>query len=1202
MNIALVKQYYLTFNFSTYIFFTIVSLVKIMERSPSILDRVQTKLLKNKPLLQRYDILIFLFIYPWIIYPAYNRISECWIYETIDDPSNSSFNFIFDHVDPIKLQPHIFVVLFPIIVVLVNIVVLCLPYWSFDVMIKLHYQPATENTATCVAFIPEIHQGLPQIVPIVSKGSNRNLRYSYAMFQGIKYELIGGSFVQIRYPISEKIKTYKDCKGLTEEEASKKIDYYGYNDFKMPIPPFWTLFAEQILSPFFAFQIFSVFVLMLDQYWTTPLFSLVTLLIMQYSNVKTRQSNMLDLRGAEPSPFVIYVKRSGKWRKIQSVDIVPGDIIVIDRPVTSTADLLVIDGRCVVNEANLTGESVPQLKDPVDTIGDDVVLNVDRHRRHVVFSGTFIEQIIPSEIDSLPSKGMLCYVLSTGTGSTHGKLIRTILSATMSSNSYNRDTFYLLMFLCVFAVIAAGYFVIYGSQSINYFRLLVQALVIITTSVPPDLPMQMSFQINATLLALSKLSVFCTEPFRITYAGMVSVCCFDKTGTLTSEDYRLVGVNYPGAPESRKRRDVVGEYYQDSNDLPLESLMVLGGCHSLVRGEKGKFIGDSLEEAAFTAMRFELTSDNTYKHKRCTIKPVREYHFSSHLRMMSVVATVANEKGYIILSKGAPEKINEVCKDGVPSNYQDYTRQGCRVIALAYKRIDEYDRNMSRESIEKDLIFAGFAIFSAPLKRGSEDSIWRLLNGTHRVVIITGDAPLTACHVAKRLRIIPNSPAIHLVIDDQYVVQNEYGKSLDSDENYSPCYTGDALKKLSDEEYIRVVKTCNIFARMSPDDKAAIIAKLNELGYYTLMCGDGTNDVGALRQAHIGVGLLENALQDEVIDAYDDQFKPKLGAASIASPFVSKRPTISSCVDIIRFGRSTLSSTLDLFKQISVNCMITAYTMSVLMIENVRKADIQLTAFGVVLSIAGMSTSWAKPRRKLSTERPFLSQFNLYLVSSVMWQFFVHFVFLQLTHRLVVKAGHKIDKFNPRAHFSPNLLNTAFFLIGSEMEIGSYVCNYRGSPFMQSFTENKSLLVGTVLSYGLIFFLLLDISPWVRTHLKLVEFPTHKFQFTLMAYCALDFALSLLGEWACLYIFSRQNKEIASGLVEPKVLENIKDYTTYDDDLLPNELHEFGFMEFVKQNMLMRNTANKKEMKMLIRENEKKKKRQELEDEVRKNK
>jgi cation-transporting ATPase 13A1 len=558
----------------------------------------------------------------------------------------------------------------------------------------------------------------------------------------------------------------------------------------------------------------------------------------------------------------------------------------------------------------------------------------------------------------------------------------------------------------------AGYVVYYGrhSETLTSFRLIITILLILTSTIPPDLPVQLNFSVNTSVSALLKVKVFCTEPFRIPFAGMIAVCCFDKTGTLTAEEYRLVGVDDGvGGTPSPRHAEIVGNYERDPEKIPIHGLQVIGGCHSLVRGAYGHLVGDSLEATAFTSARFTLSTEGVSVQARCSLRALKTYHFSSELRRMTTVCDV--DGCTLVLMKGAADEVAKYFEDPPGEDYFEtnrrYTCQGCRVLALAWRDLagTQLTKDSPRELIERNMAFAGFLIFSADLKRGTEDTIVQLLTSTHRCIIITGDDPLTACHVAKRLHIINKRPAIH-----DMSVTDENGEPVSDDDDRALCYTGRALNALAggdQSEYDEVLRNCNVFARMAPNDKAQVVLRLGSLGYETLMCGDGTNDVGALKQANVGVGLVEQPAQTEVDGL--GEYKPKLGAASIASPFVSKRPTISACVDLIRFGRSTLSSTLDLFKQLSLNCLISAYTLSVLFVENIRFGDRQMMIFSLVIQVAAFSISWAVPTRKLSQERPFPGQFNAYLVTSVLLQFGIHFFFLHKTHQLVFATGYKLD-------------------------------------------------------------------------------------------------------------------------------------------------------------------------------------------------
>lgn len=1179
---------------------------------------VKAVFLSKTPFYLRLNVVPFLIIFPLALNPCVSKIKECWIPEEPDWPTNSSFAFIFDHVDVPKLEPYTFRVVLPVFLALIEIILLLIPYWNVNIRCALHFKKSNPERATHVAFYPDKYKGSPGIVPLIrEEGKN-----PYTNFHSKKREWVGDHWQSIKYPNKKRVAEYLGSNGLSEVEASKRVLYYGENSYTIPIPGFLELLLDQVRSPLFVFQVFSILCYLLDDYWTTPLFSLISLLFMESATVRTRQSNLLELRGVETPPITLHAKRNGVWKKMTSEAIVPGDLIIIDQEAMCPCDLVIISGRAVLNEAMLTGESTPQIKDSCNMLPPETNLNIKVHKNCVMLGGTNIEQIIPSDEKGLPTKGVVCVVLATGLGSSQGRLIRTIMHSTEKVSVESKDAYYLILFLSIFAVLASGYLAYYGMKqhAFSTFRLIIETLLIITSTIPPDLPLQLNFQINSSLLALSRLKVFCTEPYRIQFAGMITCCCFDKTGTLTAEEYRLVGVDNTNSPPAPKNSVIDGNYFINNQEMPLDALRVIGGCHSLIRGKYGQLIGDSLEASAFSSMKFKL-KENQAEHPRANITILKTYYFSSDLRRMTSLCKIEGEQHLFALMKGAPETIAELL-DQVPPNYfeicRSYTRQGCRVLSLASREMTDmtpsnYDQHISRDKIECHMKFAGFIIFSAAIKRGSEDTIAELLRTMHRVIIITGDDPLTACHVAKVLHMIHKPVEIHDIKvtneNGEELSENEVEENKKNDFNKRVlAYTGRCLENATPEEFDFAIRYCNIFARMSPQMKANIVIKLKESGFRTLMCGDGTNDVSALKIADVGCGLVEASEEEKEENALEkmkketDSPQVKLGAASIASPFVSKRPTVSACIDLIRFGRSTLSSTLDMFKQLSLMSLIAAYNMSILFVENVRFGERQNLIFSVVTSVAAMSVAWAVPRRKLSIERPFPSFFNAYLVCSVLLQFGTHLLFLHLTHKLVFQNGFKIDKFNYHARFTPNLLNTAMYILRGEMDIVTICCNYRGSPFMQSFSENRALLIGIIIAACAIAILLAQIHPAIITGLQLVPFPNRKFQFYLSLYCVLDALICILGEKTCMWYFSRAQKDLTKNLVDKDVIDGLEDYMSNDDDILPEESYDFGLMEMLKSNVKMQQTIKEKNNQAAIRERKKREFALKAEEEIKQSK
>jgi cation-transporting ATPase 13A1 len=997
------------------------------------------------------------------------------------------------------------------------------------------------RTATMIKVQPIANAGKAEICQLKREVIDGRPTTSF-IFQKrrLLYNQANGSFSPPTFLIDSdpkpQLREFQTSQGLTNGSEIKKLQQrYGNNTFDIPVPTFTELFQEHAIAPFFVFQIFCVGLWLLDDYWYYSLFTLFMLVMFESTVVWQRQRTLNEFRGMSIKPYDLWVYRQNNWEEVQSDKLLPGDLVSVGRTKEDggvACDMVLVEGTAIVNEAMLSGESTPVLKDSVQLRPGDAVIEPDGLDKNAfIYGGTKVLQVshgvtaedapdaVPISLSGVqppPDKGAMAIVLKTGFETSQGSLVRTMIFATEHVSANNMEALFFILFLLIFAIAASWYVWEEGvAKDRKRSKLILDCILIITSVVPPELPMELSLAVNTSLAALSRYAIFCTEPFRIPFAGRIDVACFDKTGTLTGEDLVVDGVAGLdlGKDGIKAEEDGAQSHLANMKQLGTHTTLVLATAHALVKLDDGQIVGEPMEKATVSSLGWGVENNDILLNKSQGASDVsmvqirRRFQFSSALKRQSSVASVViahpktqkKIKSTFVGVKGAPETIKHMLIDTPPKyeeTFKHFTRNGGRVLALAYRFLSQDNElgqnrinDLKREDVEKDLHFAGFLVLQTPLKEDAIQAVRMLNESSHRVVMITGDNPLTAVHVARQVEIVDRDVLIldtpeddtsgeKLVwrsIDDKVNINVDPAQLLDKTilESKDICVTGYALSKFKGQPgWNQILRYAWVYARVSPRQKEDILVGFKDAGYATLMCGDGTNDVGALKQADVGVALLNGSMEDlqkisdyarnsKMKEIYEKQVqvmtrfkqpappvpvhiahlyppgptnphyekamereaekaaaisgqsgktetngiptvttpgakalleskkkeekKPtpqsaseyaenlaqkmmeedepptiKLGDASVAAPFTSKLSNVMAIPNIVRQGRCTLVATIQMYKILALNCLISAYSLSVLYLDGIKFGDGQVTISGMMMSVCFLSISRAR--------------------------------------------------------------------------------------------------------------------------------------------------------------------------------------------------------------------------------------------------
>jgi cation-transporting P-type ATPase 13A2 len=654
--------------------------------------------------------------------------------------------------------------------------------------------------------------------PIIHSLRSVDYRYMRFYFNPVKDKFLTGN--TWKDPSWTNVRDIRS--GLETEERDHREQVFGRNLIDIEEKPTMQLLVDEAFHPFYIFQIASLILWSLDQYYYYAACIFVISVVSITTTLIETKATMKRLREVSKFECDVRVLRNGFWRSVESGDLVPGDIYEVTDPslIQIPCDSLLLTGDCILNESMLTGESVPVSKLPASdealqllslasaSIHPDVA-------KHLLFCGTkIIRARRPQKGDSDDEVAALAMVVRTGFNTTKGALVRSMLFPKPSGFKFYRDSF---RYISVMALIAGLGFI---ASFINFVRLglawhliIIRALDLITIVVPPALPATLTIGTNFALAHLKSKKIFCISPQRVNVGGKLDVICFDKTGTLTEEGLDVLGVHVTQQnrfgnlladatsilPRASYERDPTIDY-----NLNKTILYMMATCHSLKLID-GELLGDPLDVKMFqfTGWSYEEgteesgiadDSDNSkmtpsvarpppgqdYEASddpkssdqiRIELGVLKQFEFISQLRRASVIVRQLGSTTGQVFVKGAPECMKEICRpESFPSDYEEvlnyYTHRGFRVIGCASKTIPKMNwvkvQRMTREDAESKLDFVGFIIFENKLKPVTAGIIMELGRANIRRVMCTGDNVLTAISVARECELI--DPSAHCFV------------------------------------------------------------------------------------------------------------------------------------------------------------------------------------------------------------------------------------------------------------------------------------------------------------------------------------------------------------------------------------------------------------------------------------------------------
>ena len=609
--------------------------------------------------------------------------------------------------------------------------------------------------------------------------------------------------------------------GLTSSQAAERLQIYGLNKIreKEGINPLLLLlsqFASPIIWVLIGAMVISFF---LNDIVECLVIAIVVIMIAVLGFVQEYRAEKALVALKHMLAAKATVLRGGVAMEIDALEVVPGDILLLEPGKNVPADARIIECSSFhAQESALTGESVPVAK---QTKALSVEAGVS-DQKNMVFLGT-----------TITSGSARCVVVRTGMGTEFGKIAQLISEVEVEPTPLARKLAGITKHITIGVILLTILVFVLGIWRLDqtWSGIFLTAIALAVAAIPEGLPAVVTVGLSLGAARLAKKKALIRRlPITETLSSC-TVICTDKTGTLTQNEMtvralcsdrttvEVAGSGYTPEGYFSKKTDV---------DLLLRIGMLCNNAQLTMQNGKWTVLGDPTEGALLVSARkggLDLAQLQT------EFPRIKEIPFSSERKRMTTLH--AHKKTHVAYTKGAPEVVLPLCtkilingrverltrdeKDKILATTQNFANKALRVLAFAAKEVK------TKESVESELIFVGLQGMIDPPRPGVKDAIIQCKNAGIKVIMITGDHLATAQAIAHEIGI--------------------EGRAI----------TGVELDGRTDLS--REANDIAIYARVNPLHKLKIIQALKSHGHIVAMTGDGVNDAPALRKADIGIGM-----------------------------------------------------------------------------------------------------------------------------------------------------------------------------------------------------------------------------------------------------------------------------------------------------------------------------------------------------------